>query len=166
MSRKGPVTVPLQIWEHLPLIPGAEPSLCPRSTGNRMASIRQRVWAGPEAGVRGCVGHSGGQRNSAGSRGAGRPHLDLALAHDPVCALAVLLGDLRFVVTLFIAEYPQGLGAFQLNLKFLKSQERRKVPHCERKRSPVGSSLPQKDPCLKTLSTLVLQRRPSEATSL
>lgn len=53
-----------------------------------------------------------------GQRGQ-QSHLDLALPHDPVCALAILLGDLCFVVTLFIAENPQGLGAFQLNLKLL-----------------------------------------------
>lgn len=47
-----------------------------------------------------------------GDRGGWQPHLDLALPHDPVCAFAIFLGDLRFVVTFFIAQYPQGLGAF------------------------------------------------------
>lgn len=60
-------------------------------------------------------------------RGRRQPHLDLALSHDSVCVLAVLLGDLHFVVTLFVAQNPQGLGAFQLNLKLLQPQEGRKV---------------------------------------
>lgn len=52
------------------------------------------------------------------------PHLDLALPHDPVRVFAVLLGDLGLVVTLLVAQNPQGLGAFQLDLKLLQLQER------------------------------------------
>ena len=36
-----------------------------------------------------------------------------------VCAVSVLLGDFCFVVTLFRAQYCQGLGAFQFDLKHL-----------------------------------------------
>lgn len=61
-----------------------------------------------------------------GKRGR-QPHLDLAFPHEPVCALAVFFGNLCFVVTLFVAQYPQGLGAFQLYLKLLWPRERRKV---------------------------------------
>lgn len=110
-------------------------------------------WEHPEKGVSDMGG--GGAEGLCRGRGEWRPHLDLALPHDPVCALAILLGDFRFVVTLFIAQYPQGLGAFQLDLEFLKSQERRKVPH--EQTGPTASLLPQKDPCLKTLSTSVLR---------
>jgi hypothetical protein len=63
------------------------------------------------------------ERNERG----GLPHLDLTFSHESVCALAILLGDLYFVVTLFVAQYPQGLGAFQFYLKLLRSRNRRKV---------------------------------------
>lgn len=51
--------------------------------------------------------------------GVGQAHLELTFPHELVCALAILLGYLHLVVTLFIAQYPQGLGAFQLYLELL-----------------------------------------------
>lgn len=45
---------------------------------------------------------------------------DLSLPHDAVCAVSVLFVLLGLVVTLLIAEEPQGLRALQLDLKLLK----------------------------------------------
>lgn len=57
-----------------------------------------------------------------GSRGRGddiMSYRDLSLPHDAVCALPLLFVLLGFVVTLLIAEQPQGLRALQFNLKLL-----------------------------------------------
>lgn len=59
----------------------------------------------------------------------GPPHLCLALAHDPVRALpTVLLGEPGLVVTLLVAQDPQGLRAFQLDLKLLRPERGGKPP--------------------------------------
>lgn len=44
---------------------------------------------------------------------------DLSLPHDAVRALPLLFVRLGFVVTLLIAEQPQGLRALQFDLKLL-----------------------------------------------
>lgn len=48
------------------------------------------------------------------------PYLDLALSHDLVHDLVVVLVQHAFVVTLLVAEDAQVLGALQLNLKLLQ----------------------------------------------
>lgn len=45
---------------------------------------------------------------------------DLSFPHDAVCALSILFVLLGLVVTLLIAEEPQGLRALQLNFKLLR----------------------------------------------
>lgn len=95
--------------------------------------------------------------------GVGRAHLELTFPHELVCALPILLGDLHLVVTLFIAQYPQGLGAFQLYLELLWFPKRKKVIHEQAgpTKNVAGSTsclnhglitmvplLPQKDPDL------------------
>lgn len=50
------------------------------------------------------------------------PYLHLALAHDLVHYLVVVLVELGLVVTLLIAQDPQALRPFQLYLKLLFGQ--------------------------------------------
>ena len=49
---------------------------------------------------------------------------DLSFPHDAVCALSILFVLLGLVVTLLIAEEPQGLRALQLNLKLLRRKKK------------------------------------------
>lgn len=60
--------------------------------------------------------------SGGGSEGRGgdvMSYWDLSLPYDAVCALPLLFVLLGFVVTLLIAEQPQGLRALQFNLKLL-----------------------------------------------
>ena len=47
-------------------------------------------------------------------------HLNLALAHDLVHDLVVVLVDLALVVARLVAQDPEALGALQLDLKLLQ----------------------------------------------
>ena len=58
---------------------------------------------------------------------------DLSFPHDAVCALSILFVLLGFVVTLLVAEQPQGLRALQLNLKFLRRRRRKKQKNKNKK---------------------------------
>lgn len=60
--------------------------------------------------------------SGGGSAGGGSDimsYQDLSFPHDAVCALPILFVLLGLVVTLLVAEQPQGLRALQLNLKLL-----------------------------------------------
>lgn len=46
-------------------------------------------------------------------------YLDLPFAHDLVHDFVVVLVELSLIIALLVAEYAQGLGALQLNLKLL-----------------------------------------------
>lgn len=52
---------------------------------------------------------------------------DLSLPHDAVCALPVLFVLLGLIVTLLVAEQPQGLRALQFNLKLLQGKKHTKI---------------------------------------
>lgn len=52
---------------------------------------------------------------------------DLSFPHDAVCALSILFVLLGLVVTLLVAEQPQGLRALQLNLKLLRGGREHKI---------------------------------------
>lgn len=75
----------------------------------------------------------------AAVRGA-QPHLDLSFAHDAVAALTILFGQLGFVVALLIAEDPQGLGTFQLNLKLLQGTRECRAMNTTQQDTGLGSS--------------------------
>lgn len=49
---------------------------------------------------------------------------DLSFPHDAVCALSILFVLLGPVVTLLVAEQPQGLRALQLDLKLLRGKKK------------------------------------------
>lgn len=51
---------------------------------------------------------------------------DLSFPHDAVCAFSILFVLLGLVVTLLVAEQPQGLRALQINLKLLRRTKNRK----------------------------------------
>lgn len=51
---------------------------------------------------------------------------DLSFPHDAVGALSILFVLLGLVVTLLVAEQPQGLRALQLNLKLLQGGKKAK----------------------------------------
>lgn len=56
-------------------------------------------------------------------RGDVMSYRDLSFPHDAVCALSILFVLLGLVVTLLVAEQPQGLRALQLNLKLLRGKK-------------------------------------------
>lgn len=51
---------------------------------------------------------------------------DLSFPHDAVCSVSILFVLLGLVVTLLIAEEPQGLRALQLDLKLLLGKGKKK----------------------------------------
>lgn len=59
---------------------------------------------------------------------------DLSLPHDAVRALSVVFVLLGLVVTLLVAEQPQGLRALQLDLKLL--EERKTTTAYDKKTHP------------------------------
>lgn len=63
---------------------------------------------------------------------------DLSLPHDAVRALSVVFVLLGLVVTLLVAEQPQGLRALQLDLKLL---EERKTTTAYDKKNPPCSGI-------------------------
>lgn len=48
---------------------------------------------------------------------------DLSFPHDVVCTVSILFVLLGLVVTLLVAQQPQGLRALQLNLKLLRGKK-------------------------------------------
>lgn len=64
------------------------------------------------------------------------PYLHLALAHDNVHDLIVILVELGLVVTFLVAQDPQALRTFQLDLKFLL--DNRQEGHENRVQFPIG----------------------------
>lgn len=64
---------------------------------------------------------------------------DLSFPHDAVCTVSILFVLLGLVVTLLVAEQPQGLRALQLNLKLLqgskkKFKKKQRILLCQKKK--------------------------------